>query len=509
MTKLTRRQFITGLGTATAASFIDVHLSDDPAPPPVYAQPAQQHHIYVAKNGTPVTNVEQVIKLAGGIESFIGYDDVVVLKPNGQWPNQGYTHTECMKALIDVILARPGGFGGEIIIAEHIHRDSGSAMSGSYCWNMATYNRQNNWSDMNYLELEADYHSRGITNVTAIPLYDVGQSSNWEIVDGPSSLSPGMHGWVRTTYRTVNTNDRTVKLSHAILRSAYSDKLIDLGRDSGVWENGGYNGQQVRLIFLPTLNNHGSGGNEDYAGPTSAVKCHLGIVEFAGSGGDNLHSIGYGRSRPDAVGESVGYLITEIISPTFYLTCAEYTGHLSRTSSTAAQTKTAGLCADPVTLDYWMCKYVAHPIDDQPVFNPDNDNNLRQTLLGCNSVGVGTLNEAEMDIQIIDLSQQTTVELRGRPGDGTINLTWEVDGALPDGLTWEIGYVTDTGTTLMPAATGLPAATREHTLDNLVNGVWYTVTINAREGSTVILTTTVRVMPADEFVFLPLVSKGQ
>lgn len=45
-----------------------------------------------------------------------------MLKPNGQWRRQGYTHTECMKALIDEILARPGGFDGEVIVAEHIHR---------------------------------------------------------------------------------------------------------------------------------------------------------------------------------------------------------------------------------------------------------------------------------------------------------------------------------------------------------------------------------------------------
>lgn len=239
----------------------------------------------------------------------------------------------------------------------------------------------------------------------------MGQSSAWEAVAGPGSLSPGKHGWVRTTYQTVNTNNRTVKLSHAILRSAYSGKLIDLSAGGGVWEGGGYNGQQVKPIFLPTLNNHGASGNEDYAGPTSAVKCHLGIVEFAGSGGDNLHGIGYSRDRPDAVGESVGHLITEIINPTFYLTCAEYTGYRSRTSSTAAHTKTVGLCADPVTLDYWMCKYVAYPIDDQTLFNPDNDNKLRQTLLGCHSKGVGTLDEGEMSVHIRDINLDEKVYL--------------------------------------------------------------------------------------------------
>ena len=63
------------------------------------------------------------VALAGGIERFIGPDDAVVLKPNGQWPLQGYTHTQCLKTLIDLILSRPGGFAGEIVIAEHVHRD--------------------------------------------------------------------------------------------------------------------------------------------------------------------------------------------------------------------------------------------------------------------------------------------------------------------------------------------------------------------------------------------------
>jgi hypothetical protein len=402
MTKLTRRQFIAGAGATVAASLA-----------PVHARTAQSHHVYVAYNGTPVANVRRVITLAGGIQNYVGYDDVVVLKPNGQWPLQGYTHTECMKALIDVILDRPGGFGGEIIIAEHVHRDPTTAMNGSYCWNISTgYNRTNNWPDMSYLELIADYHTRGIPNVTANPLYDSGVGDFVTVTD-PGDLSAGQQGWVRTSYTTV-ANGRTCRLSHPVLRSGYSGKLIDL--KNGVWESGGYNGQQVKLIFLPTLNNHGNYNGEDYAGPTSAVKCHLGIVEFAGSGGYSLHSVGYSstpsNNYPDAVGESIGHLITEIISPIFYLTCAEYTGYRSRTSSTAAHTKTVGLCADPVTLDYWMCKYVMYPCATSQTFmHPDNDNNLRKTLLGCHSKGVGTLVESEMVIHKSDLNLDVLLPL--------------------------------------------------------------------------------------------------
>jgi hypothetical protein len=416
MSSISRRRFIAGLATVTTASLVGARRQDQG--PTAHAQESQ-HHVYVARNGTPVTNVQRVVAMAGGIEQFVDYDDVVVLKPNGQWPRQGYTHTECLKALIDVILDRPGGFGGEVIIAEHVHRSPSTALSGSYCWNIsAGANRQNNWPDMSYFELVADYHAKGYPNVTADPLYDSTESSDWIVVTGPGDVPAGKQGWVRTTY-TAAANGRTVRLSHPILCSSYSAKLVDLKH--GVWDAGAYNGQQVKLIFLPTLNNHGSYNWEDYAGPTSAVKCHLGIVEFAGAGGTyTLHSVGYGSGYPDAVGESVGHLITEILSPAFYLTCAEYTGYRSRTDSTAAHTRTVGLCADPVTLDYWMCKYVMYPAATSQTFmNPDNDNNLRATLLGCNSRGVGTLDEAEMVIHLwdSDLFEETYLPLVTRNGD--------------------------------------------------------------------------------------------
>ena len=407
MTRLSRRQFLAAVSvTAAAAPFTPLL---ERWLPHLMAQGAQ-HHLYIARNGTPVTNVQRAVALAGGIQTFIGHDDAVVLKPNGQWPLQGYTHTQSMKALIDVILNRPGGFAGEIIIAEHVHRDSTTALNGSYCWNMSSgSNRVNNWPDMNYFELVNDYHTRGINHVTAVPLYDVGQSTDFAQATGPADLAAGKHGWVRATY-TTTANSRTVRVPHTLLRSAYSGNVIDL--KNGVWNNGNYTGQPVKVIFLPTLNNHGSFGSEDYAGPTSALKCHLGIVEFAGPG-VSLHDVGYSSpTSPQAMGESVGHLITQVLQPAFYLTVAEYTGYRGRTTATAANTKTVGLCADPVTLDYWMCKYVMYPCATSQTFmTPDNDNHLRQALIGCQGKGVGTINEAEMTVHLSDISQDKHIYL--------------------------------------------------------------------------------------------------
>jgi len=398
MSLLTRREFLKALGAFAAIPVLGRRLNQLGLP----EVQNQTVDVYVARNGTPVTNVERVIALAGGIQRFVDHDDVVVLKPNGQWPNQGYTHTQSIKALVDVILSRPGGFGGEVILMEHVHRTPSEAMTGSYCWNMSADKRVNNWPAMNYLELVADYHNRGFPNVTADPLYDSGQG-NWVKVTGPAAVGAVQQGWVHSSYTTA-ANGRTVELSYPILRSSYSDKLIDL--KNGVWNGGGYTGQKVKLIFLPNLNNHGSFNSEDYAGPTSALKTHIGIVDFGNLTGYNLHGVGYNSPiSPQAMGESVGYLITQLLHPAFYMTCAEFTGHRSRTDTTAAHTKTVGLCTDPVTLDYWMCKYVMYPCATiQAFMNPDNNNNLRKALVGCHSKGVGTITEAEMNVHHVYLS---------------------------------------------------------------------------------------------------------
>jgi hypothetical protein len=49
--------------------------------------------------------------------------------------------------------------------------------------------------------------------------------------------------------------------------------------------------------------------------------------------------------------------------------------------------------------------------------------------------------------------------------------------------------------------------TRVYTLTGLSNYTWYTVTLNAMLNNTPFLTDSVRLMPTDIFVYLPLVLK--
>ena len=45
--------------------------------------------IYRSVNGSPAKNIIKVIGMMGGIKKLIGLNDVIVIKPNLQWWNQG------------------------------------------------------------------------------------------------------------------------------------------------------------------------------------------------------------------------------------------------------------------------------------------------------------------------------------------------------------------------------------------------------------------------------------
>jgi hypothetical protein len=111
----------------------------------------------------------------------------------------------------------------------------------------------------------------------------------------------------------------------------------------------------------------------------------------------------------------------------------------------------------------------------------------------------GVLSFTVEDLQLL--------RLYGSPADRAIRLTWTVNTTLPATSTWQIDYESETGTVLMPPFTIPTSTVRTHTLTGLTNYVWYTVTLNAMLDSTPFLTDTVRVMPTDRFVYLPLVLK--
>ncbi len=102
---------------------------------------------YLVKNGSYEQNIVKLFDLMGGITTFIGAEDVVIIKGNAQWPNQGYTHTGCIKAVIDEILAIDG-FSSEILICDNTQFYGSTDAFG---FDASSSNRTHNWPELTHM----------------------------------------------------------------------------------------------------------------------------------------------------------------------------------------------------------------------------------------------------------------------------------------------------------------------------------------------------------------------
>jgi len=160
---------------------------------------------------------------------------------------------------------------------------------------------------------------------------------------------------------------------------------------------------------------------------------------------------------------------------------------------------------DPVALSSVMADYIV----------AERGNQAHEHLHAAASLGLGVHEHWDsfenkhytgIDYQIIDLdaSQSAELMLQGEPADEAIRLTWAITGTLPPTSTWRIDYYTQTLNVF--TATNPFSLTRSAVLtEHVHNYDWYTVTLHAMDGATFWLSDTVRVMPTDRFVFLPLI----
>ncbi len=406
---LNRREFIKKTGRYSLAALAAGYMPDSGLWRPSTARGSQAHSVFISRHGTPAENVAKVIDMRyGGIEKLITHDDVVVINPNGQWPQQGGSNCACCMGLIELILDRPGGFAGEILFVECVQFQS---ESGSY-WGTGSIFPRN--GPYNFNGMIAHYHSLGHMNVNGFRLLrNQDDPGNWPVVTGPEDGQ----GWVRPSWQSPTTGTHFF-LSYPIIRSPYSQRLIDLKH--GVYDNGYSDQARLRFIKMPNLNNHGSNAQQDYAGITSAVKSYLGITElenvWQGPFNDgvhwnlhtyhnNVHGV-TAAQRAFSAGEAIGAWMNTCRRPDAVITTGEWVGWGSRTGSDATQARTVGLCDDPVTLDYIMAKHVLAPLcPSQPYFDPDYNvggNMTRQTINGCISQGFGTAQESEIATFVYD-----------------------------------------------------------------------------------------------------------
>jgi hypothetical protein len=418
--KMTRREFLRYYGVASGAlTFSPFFLERMTA---VCQAAASLTRVYKVKNGNCFQNTAKLWQMLDGPAKYISPTDIVVIKGNAQWPNQGYTHTGVIKGVVDQILQIPG-FSGEILICDNIQTET---TAGAHGFDATSANRTNNWPDKNWNELAQDYRNNGKPVATV-------QWVNDSVWRSPPSLpyfsawNPANgNGWGRSLFVY---NTRNTYLSYPVFQSPLtSGRMIDL--KNGVWENGSYTGRKIKAIFMPTLNNHGDNGAEDYAGMTSAVKSFFGATEIPSpwngpltNGYYHIHSSSYiNYTSPTCcaqwAGDLVGRYIKAFYAPVLYITAAMYSGWYSRgrtsPSGTAAATNTVLACENPVSLDYVSGRDViskCHSPAPTWLDPSTQNNNTWLQLLGCNGQGIGTLDPLQMDVITYDFNYPTATRL--------------------------------------------------------------------------------------------------
>lgn len=376
--------------------------------------------VYRSINGTPEQNLRKVIELTGGIEKIIGSEDVVLIKPNIQWWNHGAPNLAALKTFVDLIMERPGGFQGEVVLAENCHRGSCPWNSTGSGWahNFERNSDLTNISNLNELSriLKGRYKERFST----CHLIDVGAGNRR--IYGPSEgtgyiYCDGSKGvpLILCENGAVGPNHRATIMTYPIIKT---DRGTIIDFKNGVWEKGTYTGQPLRFINFPALNHHSI-----YCGLTSAIKNYMGITDLSGgsdpeNGGRltknyfNFHSFPFNKwspgPSPGMLGKEIGTFMKTIRKADLNITTAEWVGLASRSEPPVAHTRAVMACTDPVAIDYHAAKYLLYPNSRISLHNPDDKRGpLRAYLQKCAEHGGGILDERYVAVKSYDFRTRT------------------------------------------------------------------------------------------------------
>lgn len=372
--------------------------------------------VYRALNGGPADNLRKVIDLIGGCDVIVGENDVVVIKPNVQWWNQGAPNLVALKTFVDLIMDRPGGFKGEVVVAENCHRGPAPWDSIDSGWAQPFARNSDLKNINNFIDLcdhlKKRYGSR--FSVSHWVDVDAGGKRVYRPEDGFGYVYCDGTGGVPliSLDNEASVEKRSVIMSYPIFKTD-RDTVIDF--KNGIWEKGAYTEQPVKFINFAALNHHST-----YCGVTSAIKNYLGISDISGGAdpknggrltGDyfNFHSFPFNKwssgPEPGMLGAEIAVFMKTIRKADLNITTAEWIGLSSRTEPPVARTRAVLASTDPVALDYHATKYLLHPNSGILVHNPDNRNGpLYQSLFKCSKEGGGIFDERHVAVKSFDFN---------------------------------------------------------------------------------------------------------
>jgi hypothetical protein len=369
-------------------------------------------------NGDPGSNLLKLLELIGGVDNFVGKEDIVIIKPNVQWWNQGAPNLLTLYTFIKLIMERPGGFSGEVVVAENCHRGKYplkyAGWSKFFDRNSA-YDGVNNFYDLTQ-KLKAEFSDRYSTvhwvdvDAGAKRIYSPGDGEGYVYCDGTNGIP-----WIGLDNGCKGVQKRSVIMTYPIFKTDRGT-LVDFKR--GIWADGKYFDQPIRFINFAALNHH-----SEYCGATSAIKNYLGVTDLSGgpdpnNGGKitgdyyNFHSFPFNNweagPKRGMIGAEIGFFMNTVRKADLNITSAEWIGLASRTALPAARTRAIIASTDPVALDYHSTKYLLYPNSKISVHDPDNMHGpLYHDLKVCADVTGYTFDESNVKVVSWDHATNT------------------------------------------------------------------------------------------------------
>jgi len=355
-----RRDFVKlTVAGAAALPFAGCENATGPEPPPPIEGASALFRINAIPadpftSGNRHSGVDTLLKLMGqnglkfyrtavagaenGANGLIASDDVVLIKVNAQWKYRGSTNSDVVRGLVQRILEHPQGFAGEVVIVENGQGRGSLACdtSSSYGGDTAVHANAQNESH-SFLWLVNSLF--GDPRVSAFLLDPVRAN----FIGADDHASNGYRRYENVSYPCFTTaGGRRVELKE------------------GIWNGASY-GSNLKLINVPVLKHHDTGGSEI----TGALKHMYGLVSMSDGQSGFRH---YG-----GLGETCGKMMVSVHTPVLNIMDAIWVSHTALTGYPASATRrldTLVASQDPVALDYWSAKNVLYPVDNNDRHHP-------------------------------------------------------------------------------------------------------------------------------------------
>lgn len=271
---------------------------------------------------------------------MISSDDIVLIKVNAQWKYRGCTNSDLIRGLVQRILDHPDGFTGEIVIFEN-GQGRGSlncdTMGGDYPSGVHA-NAEDESHSFVYL-VDTVFNNSKVSCYLLDPIRE-------------TMVGPDDHG--TDGYRTYEN------VSYPCFTTT-GGRRIELRE--GIWDGSSYK-QNLKLINVPVLKHHDTGGSEI----TASLKHFYGVLSMA----DGLNQIGVRHYT--GLGETCGKMVVSVRTPVLNIIDAIWVSHGSLAGypkSTTTRINQVIASQDPVALDHWAAKYILYAINGDQRHHPD------------------------------------------------------------------------------------------------------------------------------------------